>query len=311
MRVWRLALWWAAFYLLFCAIMSIPLSDLAFHRSPTPPDIEQVGRSIAARYGGVLEDVSITALDGVSLQGWFTRPANGNGSAILLLHGVGDNRTGMVGYAEMFLSHGYAVLMPDSRGHGTSGGFPTYGIKETADVQGWYEWLRRRGETQCVYGMGESMGAAIILQAAQHTCFCAVVAESPFSSFRHIAYIRVGQIFYAGKWVGEIALRPAVEFAFLYGRLTRGVYLPDAAPESSVAGSTVPTLLIHSLADASIPARESEIIAARNPRFVTLWEVPDGSHSAAIDAAGAEFRSRVPGWFSSHQADAGCVGRTR
>ena len=41
----------------------------------------------------------------------------------------------MFGFAELFLSKGFAVLLPDSRGQGESGGdFPTYGVKETDDV---------------------------------------------------------------------------------------------------------------------------------------------------------------------------------
>ncbi len=83
MRLRRFALRWAAFYLLFCATLSIPLAELAFHRSPTPPDLESAGRNLVAKYGGVLDDVSVSALDGVSLEGWFARPANPNGNAVL------------------------------------------------------------------------------------------------------------------------------------------------------------------------------------------------------------------------------------
>jgi uncharacterized protein len=79
--------------------------------------------------------------------------------------------------------------------------------------------------------MGESMGAGILLQAIKkETRFCAVVAESSFASFRQIAYVRVGQFVGTGKWLGEVALRPAVELAFLYGRITRGVALTDSVP---------------------------------------------------------------------------------
>jgi hypothetical protein len=47
--------------------------------------------------------------------GWFARPAKANGDAVRLLHGVGDNRKAMMGFAELFLSNGFGALVPDSR----------------------------------------------------------------------------------------------------------------------------------------------------------------------------------------------------
>src|SRR5512133_353167 len=101
----------------------------------------------------------------------------------------------MMGLAELFLSRGYSVLIPDSRGQEASTGLPIYGFRETDDIRQWFAWLRRHECLKCIYGMGESMGAAILLQAVREVPFCAVVAESPFASFREIAYIRVGQFF--------------------------------------------------------------------------------------------------------------------
>lgn len=96
----------------------------------------------------------------------------------------------------------------------------------------WFDWLAARQHPQCIFAMGESMGAAILLQAIkEERRFCAVVVESPFASFRQIAYVRVGQFVGTGTWLGKVALRPAVELAFLYGKITRGVNLTDASPE--------------------------------------------------------------------------------
>ena len=41
---------------------------------------------------------------------------------MLLLHGLGDNRVGMTAYAQLLITHGFIVLIPDARAHGTSGG---------------------------------------------------------------------------------------------------------------------------------------------------------------------------------------------
>jgi dipeptidyl aminopeptidase/acylaminoacyl peptidase len=289
-------------YALICAIIAIFLGELAFRPQRVPVTERQSAEATAARFGAALRDVSVTASDGDHLQGWFGRPTNANGDAVILLHGVGDNRQGMMGFAELFLSNGFAVLVPDSRAQGESGGdFPTYGLEESDDVHRWFDWLVMQQHPKCVFGMGESMGAAILLQAVEkERRFCAVVAESSFASFRQIAYVRVGQVFQTGTWLGRVALRPAVELAFLYGRLTRGVNLADASPERSIVGSHVPILLIHGMADKNIPPQQSEQIRAHNPAEIVLWEVPNAGHCGAVNAAGQEFDMRVLSWFTSH-----------
>jgi uncharacterized protein len=110
----------------------------------------------------------------------------------------------------------------------------------------------------------------------------------------------VGQFFHTGTWLGRVALRPAVELAFLYGRATCGINLVDASPERSVVGSRVPILLIHGLADDNIPFQQSERIRAHDPVDIVLWEVPLAGHCGAVNAAGQEFNTRVIGWFRSH-----------
>src|SRR5262249_11952999 len=151
------------------------------------------------------------------LWGWELRPENDRGDAVILLHGLGDNRAGMAGYADLLALHGYSVLMPDARAHGASGGaIATFGVLEAGDIQRWFEWLNRAQHPRCIYAFGESMGAAQALQALQtEPRFCAVAAESSFSTFREIAYDRMGQHFNAGPWVGRTVLRPLVEAAFL------------------------------------------------------------------------------------------------
>lgn len=302
MRAWRFIRTGLISYTLLCTILAVFLGELAFRPQRILLRDRQSAQAVAARFGAVLQDVSISARDAVQLRGWFASPVNANGDAVILLHGVGDNREGMGGFAELFLSKGYAVLLPDSRGEGESGGrFPTYGIKETDDVRRWFEWLTAQQHPRCIFGMGESMGAAILLQSVkEETRFCAVVAESPFASFRQIAYVRAGQFVGTGTWLGKVALRPAVELAFLYGRVTRGVSLTDASPEDAVVGSRVPILLIHGLSDNNIPFQQSEWIRSHNPADITLWEVPGAGHCGAVSVVPEEFDSRVLGWFSAH-----------
>jgi pimeloyl-ACP methyl ester carboxylesterase len=224
---------------------------------------------------------------------------------VILLHGHTDNRAGMLGNANLLLRHGYSVLLPDARAHGTSGGeMATYGVKEAADVRLWFDWLRQSQTPRCIDGLGESMGAALVLQSLRTTPgFCAVVAESPFASFREASYDRLREKLHAGAWAGRTILRPVVEAGFLYARWKYGVDLGQASPENAVAASRVPVLLIHGLKDTNLPPRHSEGIqrhsASRNPKVV-LWEPAEAGHCGAAGAEPEEYERRVIGWFQRH-----------
>src|ERR1700688_3587456 len=88
-----------------------------------------------------LTDVSIVAIDGVVLRAWNLPPRKNFANAVILSHGLGDNRAGMMAYAQFFLRHGYDVLMPDARAHGISGGGKTtYGIGEGHDLHRSRHW---------------------------------------------------------------------------------------------------------------------------------------------------------------------------
>lgn len=296
-----------ALWLLLCLVSGIVAGEWSLHlgRRVLRATDESVARAIAVRNHAELADVAVTADDGATLRGWSMRPANGNGDVVILLHGVADNRMGMLGYAGLLLRHGYAVLLPDARAHGESGGtLATYGVKEAGDVRRWYDWIEQTESPRCADGLGNSMGASILLESLRTTPgFCAVVAESPFANFREASYIRMGQWSGTAPWFGRTVLWPAVETGFLYVRWRYGADLDQDSPEQSVAASKVPVLLIHGKKDSNLPAYNSERIFARsNMRSgdVELWEPVNAEHMGAAGAEPHEYERRVMGWFAAH-----------
>jgi uncharacterized protein len=289
-------------YLGLCLVGGMFLADGTLRparRTLTDEDTATFKSTVHAMRGE-LQDVSITTGDQVILWGWLLRPIASNRNAALVLHGLADNRLGMTGYAELLLAHGYTVLLPDARAHGLSGGeLATYGLLEREDIHRWIDFLLAVAHPRCVYGMGESMEAAELLQSLEEDSrFCAVVAESPFSTFREVAYDRMGQPFHMGPWVGRILLRPMVEIAFLRVNRKYGLDMQRVSPEDAVARSHIPVLLIHGQIDRNIPVRHSRAIHAAAPQTV-LWEVPGADHCGAIAAAPQEFENRVMGWFEA------------
>jgi hypothetical protein len=277
------------------------LADGTLHpaRRPLTQQDQDALHELTRSRGDDLEDVSLIARDGSTLRAWLNRPPDENGNAVILLHGLADNRIGMTGYAQLLLAHGFSVLLPDARAHGASGGnLATYGLLERYDILDWFYWLASTSHPHCIYGLGESMGAAQLLQSlAVGTNFCSVAAESSFANFREIAYDRVGQFFHVSRWIGRFPLRPLVEVAFLRARWKYKLNMQTISPEDSVALSVVPVLLIHGQSDSNIPIRHSRLIHARNPRTI-LWEVPNAEHCGAVSIAPQEFERRVLAQFA-------------
>lgn len=247
----------------------------------------------AAPPGNAWRTASIRAFDSVRLDGWFVRPEVPNGNCVIVLHGVGDSRQGSAGYASLFLDQGYSVLLPDSRGHGTSGGeLVTYGLWEKYDVLNWARWLRQKN-CQALYGLGESLGGSVLIQtAALGDDFRAIVAESAFADLQAIAESRVQQIFHLTPWF-------VVPNSITFARYRYGLDLRQVSPIESMRRTSTPTLLIHGLQDSRTPYWHSQVLARANAQSV-LWLVPNAQHTAAYSAAPTEFRRRVLAWFAVH-----------
>jgi uncharacterized protein len=299
---------WPAFgivtaWLLLCLVIGIVATESALHpgrRGVTGADRERAF-GLAAANNARMSEVSIPAADGVVLRAWSIVPDSANGDAVMLLHGQADNRAGMLGPAALLLRHGYAVLLPDARAHGESGGLiATYGVLEAEDLRRWFVWLQQSEQPRCIDGVGDSMGAAELLRSldAEHG-YCAVIAESVFSNFREVAYIRLGEWFGTSPWLGRTLLRPAVDIGFVYARLRYGIDFAQASPIRAVATSDTPILLIHGLADSNIPSRQSEKIKLRHPS-AELWEPPDADHCGASSTDPAGYESHVLGFLAAH-----------
>lgn len=287
-------------YLTGCIVIGVIVAEIALHphrRALSAAD-EANAPAWARDDGAAITNVEIRATDGTPLRAWKVEPEDSNGSVVLLLHGRGGNRLEMTNYADMLLTRGYGVLMPDARGHGSSGGrIVTTGLLERNDIHQWVQWLIANRHPTCVFGFGESMGAAELLQSLEvEPGFCAVAAECPFSTFREIAYDRMGQPFHLGPWVGRTILRPAVESAFWYVRLRYGLDMNQVSPEAAVKNSKIPILLIHGQSDTNIPIRHSRRLAGDNPAIV-LWELPNTGHSNAIDTSPDELELHLVNWF--------------
>ena len=291
-------------YLALSVLAGVIIADASLKLRHLPLRHQQAfAATVHDKFHAELQDASITAADGAVLKAWYVHPRDYNGNAVILLHGITDNREGVAGYGQLLLQHGYAVLLPDARRHGESGGeLATYGLKETDDIHRWVSWVYANDPPQCVYGFGESYGAALMLQSlAAENRFCAVAMESPFSTAREMSYERVSGPLHLKPWFGRTLGRPAIWSAVVYARLRYSIDLLKPSPLEAVTHSTVPVLLIHGEDDRNISPHHSQLMASAAADHVQLWLVPHAGHTMAWAAAHQEFEFRLLGWFGSHQ----------
>jgi len=275
----------------------------ALHPQRLNPERVQQAQEMLLRTNTLAEDFEVKTRDGFDLRGWKIRTPNTTGDWVILFHGVSDNRTGVLGAAELLLRHGFSVVMMDSRAHGMSGGdMATYGWKERFDTVAIVDALYATENVRRLFALGVSMGAAIALQSAGiEPRIEGVVAEDPFADLREVSYDYAG--LRAWPWLGKTFLRPAA-LAAMYSMSKAGGFNPnEVSPAKAVAERPFAVLLICGTRDTTIPCRHAERIyeAAQGPK--ELWIVPEAAHASALGQDPVNYEKRVVGFFE------GCRGR--
>lgn len=245
------------------------------------------------RSSALKEDFDVRTSDGVELRGWKIHPPSPIDDWVLLFHGVSDNRSGVLGYAEFLLRDGYSVVMMDSRAHGESGGeMATYGWQERYDTVALVNALTSTEKVSHLYALGVSMGGAIALQsAAVEPRIEGVIAEDPFRDLREVSYDYAGLRF--SPLLGKTLFRPASIFALRALAQTGGFDPDEVSPEKAVAARPFPVLLICGTRDTTIPCRHAAYIyrAASGPK--ELWVVKGAEHASALGLAPAEYEDKI------------------
>ena len=240
---------------------------------------------VTAELGVPHEDIVFRAHDGVRLSGWYI-PSR-NGTAVILVHGGGGNRGGVVKHAQLLAAHGFGVLLYDERGRGRSGGQTNgMGWDWPQDVTGAVEWLRAR-HVRKVGVLGLSTGAEVAITAAAHDPRVdAVVAEGVIA--RSNADTRLQH-----DWSANIYWR--VAFAAIATQT--GDAEPEPLTDDLQRLAPRPLLLI-------VAAREKAEVEP-SPAFrkaagptATTW-MADTTHTAALRTFPRQYERRVVGFFDA------------
>lgn len=114
-------------------------------------------------------EVSLVMDDGVHIFASLLEPAGspptGGWPGVMMFHGLGGSHKDLLPLADTYVAKGYAVFVPDARGHGASGGYVSLdGPREVADVRSelqWFAGLPDVSDTQIgAWGISLGGGAA-------------------------------------------------------------------------------------------------------------------------------------------------------
>jgi pimeloyl-ACP methyl ester carboxylesterase len=259
------------------------LSLLSFWLAVRPPRIA-IPLS-PADYHLAVEEVRITADDGVSLAAWLVPRAGA--PAVVLLHGYPAEKADLLPIAAA-LAPRFTVLLLDQRYFGKSGGrVTTIGLRERGDLRRAIDFLGSRGARE-VGVFGFSLGGAVaLLGAAEDPRIRAIVAYAPFADLRML-----GHELYGWLWILKY---PFVGLLRGWSWLFLGRDITAVSPERAAATLSVPVLIVHSREDEQIPFAHAERLRralARNPR-AELVVMDRGRHGALP----AGFETRLSEFF--------------
>jgi pimeloyl-ACP methyl ester carboxylesterase len=232
-------------------------------------------------YQGAKAGTNVVTDDGMHIAGWYI-PA-GSGAAptaptIVLVHGFGANKSGILHYGEGLHQH-FNLVAFDMRNVGRSTGTQTTGgVLEQKDLRAILDWLERTKHPSHIGVLGNSLGAATALAEATGDPRVEVLAlDSMHTRMRY-------QIEARAQENGHPAY-PATWAVFLGVRLRTGVDIGSVDAEDELPRlGPVPLLMTHGTADTQdLPARTQaffdEAIAAG--RQAELHWCEGSGHNAA------------------------------
>jgi acetyl esterase/lipase len=166
-----------------------PLSPSSETPRPTAPSVTEAAEPGSASASTPVSmpfdgptDVEIPAADGLILRGAFVPGQDPDGSAVLLLHMYGSDRSSWGPFAMALASSGISSLALDLRGHGATGGAEDWGAARQ-DTAAAIAWLRSLDglDPERIGIAGASIGAnlALVQAADDPGSVAAVAALSP------------------------------------------------------------------------------------------------------------------------------------
>lgn len=246
--------------------------------------------SASTYFSQPVENQTFFSKDGVEISSWFL-PDTSSKKAVIILNGIGGNRTGVTKRADFYHKKNYNVLLPDLRGTGKSGGDAiTFGWHERKDLLAAVNFLKEKKRLDTIAVHGLSMGAATITYTFQEKPdYYFVVLES--------CYDNIGN-----------ALRHRIEPYYVPYFLTYPMHFftekklnvsqEELSPETYMSLCTYPTFIMAGDNEVKLPVDETEKIfqqcASENK---DLHFIKGAYHENFMRRFEAEWKEEMENWL--------------
>lgn len=199
----------------------------------------------------IYQNIYLTTKNRLKLQGWYI-PVDTAKGTVLLFHGHGGTKSGVIAEAAAFRKMGYNTLLMDFRAHGNSeGNTCTIGFKESEDVKLAFDYIKGKGEKNIVL-WGISMGAATIAKAIADYDLkpTKVIMEMPFGSILAAAEGRIKMM--------KLPAEPLAALVTFWGGVENGFWAFSMKPSNFVKKISCPVLLQWGKNDPRVSKEETE-----------------------------------------------------
>lgn len=201
--------------------------------------------------------INVTTTDGFNLQAWYALQADtsttNSKTTVILFHGHGGSKSGIIKEASAFYNMGYNVLLTDFRAHGnSSGSVCTIGAKEVEDVMTFYRFIQQKKQKIILWGI--SMGAATVLKTVNDFNINPekIILEMPFGTLQHAVKGRLR--------VMHLPAQPFATLLTFWGGTQQGFWAYSFSPQEYAKKLNCPVLLQWGKNDPRVSEEETNAI---------------------------------------------------
>lgn len=229
------------------------------------------------------------------LECWEIETPNAKGT-ILVFHGYGNKKSGMLDRSDEFCKMGYNVVLMDFHGSGGSDGMTTtIGFKEGNDVKECYNYYSKKYVDKPIFLMGSSMGAASIMKCLNDYSLKAnaIILECPFGSMYKTVVGRFESM--------KLPSFPMAGLLVFYGGIINGFWAFNHNPIDYAKNINCPTLLLSGGQDERVTQLEIEDIYQNLKGNKKIIIYPNSGHESYLNDYSEKWISDVTVFLESNR----------
>ncbi len=234
------------------------------------------------------DTVNIKTMDSVRLESWYIKADSNAKGTILMFHGHGSSKSGIIREATAFHTMGWNVVMTDFRAHGNSEGeICTIGANEAKDVKAVWDFVKAKDEKNIVL-WGISLGAATTLKAVHDFQLQPqkIILEMPFGTLTDAVKGRLRTM--------HLPEQPLSTLLAFWGGIEQGFWAFNMNPELFAADIKCPVLVQWGVGDKRVTEQETNTIFTNiSSKEKTLVRYEESGHESLCKKENQKWMSSV------------------